>query len=175
MINRLTLVFSGGCDSAATYSWEYPTYSDYSINSVTSRTYESNTTWPGSGDFGLVDYFYGGVQSGVGIMYQNAFGMTDGTSADNTGQYSMSVCKSPSQTWLAFDANDLMCSSSCSSATWKTVVFRHPNTSANFCYFDGHVENLKTTQIDGLTNYVWPGTNFFYAPYDKRAALQQNQ
>jgi prepilin-type processing-associated H-X9-DG protein len=29
------------------------------------------------------------------------------------------------------------------------VIFRHPNLSANFVYFDAHAENLKAGEIDG--------------------------
>ncbi len=31
------------------------------------------------------------------------------------------------------------------------AVFRHPNLSCNFVYFDGHAENIRSTDIAGGT------------------------
>ena len=71
------------------------------------------------------------------------------------GQWPITACTSASDTWMAWDG----CTES---LAFTAVVFRHPKISSNFLYYDGHAENLRTTEIDGATGSSaggpgWPG------------------
>jgi prepilin-type processing-associated H-X9-DG protein len=35
------------------------------------------------------------------------------------------------------------------------VIFRHPNISANFVYFDGHVASLRSSEINATLFTTW--------------------
>ena len=59
---------------------------------------------------------------------------------------SIGRCSRPSETWMAFDAND-------HEAPLTAIVFRHPGMSANFTYFDGHSETVRAGEI----NAAWLG------------------
>ena len=48
-------------------------------------------------------------------------------------------------TWLAWDGGtDVVVS-------YRSIVFRHYAQSANFAYYDGHVELLRASDIDGMS------------------------
>jgi prepilin-type processing-associated H-X9-DG protein len=61
------------------------------------------------------------------------------------------------RTWLAFDGTMAFQAAG--------VVFRHPDISANFVYFDGHGENLHTSDVDGAAN----SAPFPFYVFDTRA------
>ncbi len=67
------------------------------------------------------------------------------------------ITRVPPKTWLAFDGPTTFRASA--------VVFRHPNVSANFLYFDGHAESLRVGDIDGAA----APTPFPYNVLDSRA------
>jgi prepilin-type N-terminal cleavage/methylation domain-containing protein/prepilin-type processing-associated H-X9-DG protein len=57
-------------------------------------------------------------------------------------QIKITMCKKPSESWIVFE------NSNCDTVPGN-MVFRHPKFSANFGYLDGHVENLKTIDVEG--------------------------
>jgi prepilin-type processing-associated H-X9-DG protein len=62
----------------------------------------------------------------------------------NTEFAPRAIARVPAKTWLAYDGTTGLEASG--------VVFRHPNLSANFAYFDGHAETLRVNDVDGA---VW--------------------
>jgi prepilin-type N-terminal cleavage/methylation domain-containing protein/prepilin-type processing-associated H-X9-DG protein len=60
----------------------------------------------------------------------------------------------PSETWMAFDGSG----SQYSGLKITGAVFRHPNMSCNFLYFDGHAETLRASDITGITGQVSTGS-----------------
>jgi len=71
------------------------------------------------------------------------------------------ISRVPSKTWLAFDGLTGLAA--------QQVVFRHPNLSCNFAYFDGHAENLRVGDVDGLPG----GPPTPYVVSDKRALAEK--
>ncbi len=67
--------------------------------------------------------------------------MPFGTPFTNAPVRRLSEATIPSDTWLAGD-------SAWADVGLRTMVFPHLNFSRNFAYLDGHVENLRTTQVD---------------------------
>jgi prepilin-type N-terminal cleavage/methylation domain-containing protein/prepilin-type processing-associated H-X9-DG protein len=57
-------------------------------------------------------------------------------------QLKITQVKMPTECWIVFE------NANCDIVPGNPV-FRHPHLSANFGYVDGHVENLRTTAIDG--------------------------
>jgi prepilin-type processing-associated H-X9-DG protein/prepilin-type N-terminal cleavage/methylation domain-containing protein len=49
----------------------------------------------------------------------------------------------PNKTWIAFDGY--------TSVAAQTAAFRHPNTTCNFLYVDGHAEPIAAGEVDGAS------------------------
>jgi len=61
----------------------------------------------------------------------------------DSGQRPISIVRKPSETWMAWEGIG---------GNYHTSVrtcFRHPGISGNFVYFDGHAENVRSSDMDG--------------------------
>jgi len=85
------------------------------------------------------------------------------------GQCSIAKVTNTAETWMAFDG----CGSQYDGLKVTGAVFRHPNLSCNFVYFDGHAENLRASDMTGVaasvTTIYSPNTSVPAAvPFDLR-------
>lgn len=62
-------------------------------------------------------------------------------------QYNITAVRHAEQTWMAWECCD-------ADVPFMNPVFRHRNLSNNFLYFDGHVENLRTSDIQTNVSYI---------------------
>jgi prepilin-type N-terminal cleavage/methylation domain-containing protein/prepilin-type processing-associated H-X9-DG protein len=172
------LTGAGGDDSSAIYAYPdkvfgshyMQVYSTYGMNVMDSNA-ESGaaggvTGTPGS--YGKPNVIMSLLINGVFRSYQSGFanavdtaGKGNGTPDGGAGpclnyQRSIGMFTNSSDTWMAWDG--------CGSQFWTGfngnansqidfsaggIIFRHPNLSCNFLYYDGHAENLRAGDVDG--------------------------
>jgi prepilin-type processing-associated H-X9-DG protein len=149
---------SGGADeSAAVYSYvgTGQVYTNYSMNAIDGRAEYSVY---------LVNPIQVAVKRAtdpapVKRTYDNLFANNSVYSAEvlPRPQVSMSKIRHSADTWMAFDCAGTMAgvlgagNNGYKAPGLKStgIIWRHPNISANFVYFDGHAENLRTGDVDG--------------------------
>lgn len=116
-------------------------FSDYTVNEGPNSVF----TFSQTGDYPGTTNYNNYVRMGFGstiYYYNQPFPQYIPASSVLDPQFAATCCKTPSNTWLAYDATTTY------QYSYTTIVFRHPNLSANFLYFDGHVENLRTSEIE---------------------------
>ena len=91
------------------------------------------------------------VIAGRTVRYTPAFENYAGLFGNNCKRPQVSIARiqRASETWLGFEGAHW------SKAGWENVTFRHSNLSANFVYFDGHVERLRSSEIRTFTTSSW--------------------
>jgi prepilin-type processing-associated H-X9-DG protein len=77
------------------------------------------------------------------ITLKSVFAIWNPATGDTEAQRLISSVTYASDTWMAWDGAGTYHYSA------STVAFRHPGNSANFLYFDGHVEQVGISQIAG--------------------------
>ncbi len=82
---------------------------------------------------------------GPSIPYNSGFAVLGDPAVQtyDSGLKSLEACSVPANTWMAFEGADGMIS-------FASAIFRHPDHSGNFLYYDGHVENLPSRSIAGI-------------------------
>ena len=162
--------FGGADEGAAIYSNEgivggvapYRIFSNYTFNTFDARgmhfQYNATTNSDGHGTptilssardtTGTAQNFYNafGIYSDCTTSFIS--GISGGAGNDpcllNFGQGSAAKVNRPDNAWMAFDG-----SGSINYYKIWGAVFRHPSMSCNFVYFDGHAENLRSSDING--------------------------
>jgi len=136
------MIDSGANEGSARFS-SPDVASSYGFNAVElggdpNRIYKSDTATVA----GYVSAFANATDAPSG----NPFGfVSDG------GQKSMSFVAHSAEAWMAWDGPS-------EAGYWGLIAggmaFRHPGLVANFLYFDGHVEGLACTEIDGQRGHM---------------------
>lgn len=103
---------------------------------------------------------YNPSPSGAGGIYPGIVQLPHSIPGDRRPQLKITECRKPTESWIVFE------NSNCDIVPGN-MVFRHPHLSANYGYLDGHVENLRTTAVDGSLIYgVYAGVGM-----DSRTSL----
>ncbi len=149
---------SGGADeSAAVYSYQGTgqVYTNYAINAIDGRAeWSAFRTTPI-----LVAVKHANDPTAVKRTFDNVFANNSVFSGEllPNPQVSLSKIRHSADTWMAFDCAGTMSGVfGAGGGGYKSpgikatgILWRHPNISANFIYFDGHAENLRTADVDG--------------------------
>lgn len=104
--------------------------------------------------------YYNPSPSGAGGLFPGTVQLPHSVPGDRRPQLRITQCRKPSESWIVYE------NSNCDIVPGN-MVFRHRKLSANYGYLDGHVENLRTTAVDGSLTY---GT-FSGVSTDRRASL----
>ena len=166
-LNYNLLSFAGADEGAAIYSYvgelagaSQPAnvvFSNYTFNTFDARgmysIYSATTNTDGHGTPKILTSSTD--TTGTTENFYNVFGTFSDSAASGSagispcllvGQSPITKVNNPSTTWMAFDGTT-------SASYYKiwSAVFRHPGLSCNFVYFDGHAENILSSDLNGGT------------------------
>ncbi len=120
-----------------------------------------------AGAYGPWPYWQATLDDGTKKSINFGFGSVYyyGTSqAVNIPSKGLNQCSAPSQTWMAVETDN-------SEAPMMDIIFKHPNMSANFTYFDGHVESVRASEINATWFTTWTPNR--YVAGDLRLIFRQ--
>jgi len=102
------------------------------------------------------------------VYYVPGFANYATTGGNNTTETPMSMARIRSgfDTWMGFESGYW------SQAGWNNMAFRHLNQSANFLYYDGHVETLRSGDVD-VEQSGWGLNPPYSRVYDERLFINR--
>jgi len=119
----------------------YCIWSDYQVNAYAAgQDPEGTQPDPSSGKSASGMYLHG---SNPTITMKTIFALWFPYHGDFETQRPLSRVHHPDNSWMGWDGSGLYL------YTANGVVFRHPGLSANFLYFDGHVDTIHIGEIPG--------------------------
>jgi prepilin-type N-terminal cleavage/methylation domain-containing protein/prepilin-type processing-associated H-X9-DG protein len=91
---------------------------------------------------------------GVAAQYPGVVQLPNSVPGDRRPPLRITQCKKPAESWIVFENAN-------SDIVPGNMVFRHAHLSANFGYLDGHVETLRTTDLDANVSFgAYSGVGF---------------
>jgi len=93
------------------------------------------------------------ITLGFGSVYYYGILGASGSQVVNRASKGLNRCSLPSQTWMAVETDN-------AGTPMMGILFMHPNTSANFVYFDGHVESVRASEINVTWFTTWTPNRF---------------
>jgi prepilin-type N-terminal cleavage/methylation domain-containing protein/prepilin-type processing-associated H-X9-DG protein len=116
------------------------------INPLNSGTTASTETMKVRTHYTLNGTHPGYAPGGFAPQYPGVVQLPNSTPGNRRPPLRITQCRKPTDSWIVFE------NANCDIVPGN-MVFRHPHLSANFGYLDGHVENLKTGDVDGNVEF----------------------